>query len=101
MVRTLEDLQKLRPVDPVAFAKEKARQERYLRAWQLKELRRRRRKTQAQMAREMHVGQNRVSQIESARIDRARLSTLQRYAEALGGELHVEIAIGDERYPVS
>jgi len=71
------------------------------RAWQLRELREQAGLTQAAMAEVMHVGQNRVSQIEAGGAERSRLETLRRYAEALGGELSVEIAVGDQRFVVA
>ena len=41
------------------------------------------------------VNQNRVSRIEHGDIERARLDTLRKYVEAVGGELRVEVIIGD------
>ena len=70
MAKTLDELLALRPVDPekVAVAKERilARQ----RAYQLAELRKQYGMTQEDLANEMHVGQSRVSQIESGNLDR-------------------------------
>ncbi|MFD6449116.1 helix-turn-helix domain-containing protein [Promicromonospora sp. NPDC060204] len=101
MTRSLDDLDRARPVDPekVAAAEERllARQ----RAWQLRELRTQQALTQAELAERMHVGQNRVSQIESGGAESTRLDTLRRYAQALGGTLSVEVTIGDTRYIVA
>lgn len=101
MTRSLDDLDRARPVDPekVAAAEERllARQ----RAWQLRELRTQQELTQAELAIRMHVGQNRVSQIESGGAESTRLDTLRRYAQALGGTLSVEVTIGDTRYIVA
>lgn len=55
----------------------------------LAELRRRMGKTQSQHAKEMAVAQANVSRIEHG--DDARISTLQKYARALGGELDVRV----------
>jgi len=96
----LADLDRLRPVDPQALAAETEALLRRERAWQLRELRQRARLTQAELADQMNVGQNRVSQIESGGAERVRLDTLRHYAHALGGTLRVEIEVGDERYPL-
>jgi len=98
MAKTLDDLDRLRPVDPQALAVETDALLRHERAWQLRELRTRARLTQAQLADQMKVGQNRVSQIETGGAEHVRIDTLRDYATALGGSLHVEIEVGDERY---
>ncbi|MCL1897957.1 MAG: helix-turn-helix domain-containing protein [Micrococcales bacterium] len=98
MAKTLDDLDKLRPVDPDQLAAAVAELRERQRAWQLRELRTQAGMTQAVMAEAMGVAQNRVSQIESGGVRRARLETLRKYAEALGGNLSVEIAVGDSRY---
>lgn len=101
MTKSLDDLDRARPVDPAKVA---AAEERLLarqRAWQLRELRTAAELTQADLAARMHVGQNRVSQIESGGAESARLDTLRRYAQALGGTLSVEVTIGDTRYIVA
>lgn len=101
MADDLSDLDRKRPVDPAALAEAKEALEQRQRAWKLRELRTEAQLTQAQMAEQMHVGQNRVSQIESGGVDHARLETLRRYAEALGGELTVEIRVGQQSYHVA
>jgi len=101
MAKTLADLDRLCPVEPEALATAVADLRERQRAWQLKELRAQAGMTQATMAQAMKVGQNRVSQIESGGVERSRLETLRRYAEALGGKLSVEITVGDSRYTVA
>ncbi|MCL2803642.1 MAG: helix-turn-helix transcriptional regulator [Micrococcales bacterium] len=101
MTRTLADLDQVRPVDADALAASVASLRERQRAWQLKELRAQAGLTQAEMARVMNVGQNRVSQIESGGADHSRLETLRKYAEALGGQLFVEIAVGEKRYHIA
>jgi predicted transcriptional regulator len=100
MAKTLAELDQLRPVDPVALAEATEVLLKRERAWQLRELRTHADLTQAELANEMHVRQNRVSQIESAGVERTRLDTLRKYAQALGGELKVEIKIGEQSYAV-
>ncbi|MDR0482821.1 MAG: helix-turn-helix transcriptional regulator [Cellulomonadaceae bacterium] len=101
MTTTLADLDRIRPVNPDALSAAVAELRERQRAWQLRELRSQAGMTQADMAEAMHVGQNRVSQIESGGAERSRLETLRRYAEALGGHLSVEIAVGDTRYIIA
>jgi predicted transcriptional regulator len=101
MTRTLEEIDRIRPLDPVALARAEEHMLDRIRAYQLKELRASFDLTQAELAERMQVGQNRVSQIESGGAERSRLETLRRYAQALGGTLSVEITIGDHKYVVA
>jgi transcriptional regulator with XRE-family HTH domain len=71
------------------------------RAYQLKELRQAAGMTQTELADVMNVAQNRVSQIERSGTERSRIETLRRYAEAVGGTLSVEIAVGDHKYVIA
>ena len=51
--------------------------------------------------RENGTGQRRVSKIEHGDIEHTRVDTLRRYAEALGGTLHIEIEVGGKRMTVA
>lgn len=64
----------------------------------LKEVREAASKTQAQMAAIMGIPQNAVSQLEG-RSD-PKVSTIARYARALGGELDVVVRVGNEVYSI-
>ncbi|GAB3175500.1 hypothetical protein GCM10027059_49150 [Myceligenerans halotolerans] len=101
MTKNLQDLDRSRPVDPDDLAAAKERLLARQRAYQLRELRTAQDLTQAELAQRMHVGQNRVSQIETGGAESTRLDTLRRYAQALGGTLSVEVTIGDTRYIVA
>jgi DNA-binding XRE family transcriptional regulator len=101
MSMSLSDLDRIRPVDPVELDAAVRELDARERAWQLKELRAQTGMSQAEMAEVMAVKQNRVSQIESGGVEHARLETMRRYAEALGGRLSVEITLGDKRYLVA
>jgi predicted XRE-type DNA-binding protein len=101
MTTTLQDMDKLRPVDPDALQEAKSALLRRQRAWQLRELRKAADLTQAEVASQMRVGQNRVSQIETGGVERVRLDTLRHYAQALGGTLKVDIEVGATRYSVA
>ena len=72
-----------------------------VRAYRLRELRERSAITQVELARRLQVSQNRVSMIEHGDIERSQLDTLRRYVEAVGGELTVEVSIGDERFLIA
>lgn len=101
MTKNLDDLDRARPVDPEKLAAAETQLLARQRAFQLRELRTQMHLTQAELAERMHVGQNRVSQIESGGAESTRLETLRRYAQALGGTLSVEVTIGDHRYIVA
>jgi len=101
MARSFDELDRTRPVDPEKLAAAEAQLLARQRAWQLRELRTSMDLTQAELAQRMHVGQNRVSQIESGGAESTRIDTLRRYAQALGGTLSVEVTIGDRRYLVA
>jgi DNA-binding XRE family transcriptional regulator len=70
------------------------------RAHRLTEMRRRLGLTQAEVARRMHVRQERVSAIERAKVDTSELRTLAAYINALGGRLEVVADFGNERLVV-
>jgi DNA-binding XRE family transcriptional regulator len=70
------------------------------RAARLREIRAALGVSQATLAAETGVSQNRVSQIESGQVERARIDTLRRYIEGLGGNLVVEAEFGDTRLAV-
>ena len=42
-----------------------------------------------------------MSKIEHGDIEHTRVDTLRRYAEALGGTLHIEIEVGGKRMTVA
>jgi transcriptional regulator with XRE-family HTH domain len=70
----------------------------FARAYKLREVREAQAVTQVELAKDLGIGQNRVSQIERGDIDHSRVLTLRRYVEALGGHLSVEASFGDTRY---
>jgi predicted XRE-type DNA-binding protein len=47
------------------------------------------------------VSQNRVSRIEHGDLNRVRIDTLRRYVKAVGGQLRVEVELGDERVRIA
>ncbi|WP_309617177.1 helix-turn-helix domain-containing protein [Salinibacterium sp.] len=101
MVKTLEDVLTKRPVDRAAVDDHKRRMLDEVRAYQLRELREALGLTQVELAQALEVSQNRVSRLEHGEIERTQIDTLRRYVEAVGGQLHVEVEIGDRRIQIA
>ena len=85
MTITLEEQLKQRPVDPSEMQRLKEEFRQYASAYRLREIREAHSMTQIDVARELGVGQNRVSQIERGDIGHSQVDTLRRYVEAIGG----------------
>lgn len=88
---TIEDLIEKYNVDRDGIEREKAKLLARIEAYELAEIRKQAGLTQVQMAESMGVSQKRISEIEHGRAGAIKLSTLERYAAALGGRLKVEI----------
>ncbi|MEV1204723.1 XRE family transcriptional regulator [Microbispora rosea] len=71
------------------------------RAHRLAEIRQEQDLTQRDVAALMGVSAPRVSAIEHGEIDRAEVSTLRSYVEALGGRLRVVADFGDTEYTLA
>jgi predicted XRE-type DNA-binding protein len=72
-----------------------------IRAYLLAEVRKEQKVTQVEIARRLGVGQPRISQIERGDLNRAELSTLRAYVEALGGHLEVSATFGERRLRIA
>lgn len=70
------------------------------RAYRLAEIRRAYGLDQSDVAERIGVSQSRVSRIERGELDRAEISTVRSYVEALGGEIEIVAKFGDERITV-
>jgi len=68
-----------------------------IRAYQLRELREATGLTQEELAARIGVGQRQVSKIERGDLDNAKVGTIRKYLEAVGGDLVVEYVSGDQR----
>lgn len=101
MTKTLEEMLGKRPVDRTAVEAHKKRMLDEVRAYRLRELREASQLTQVDLAKRLHVSQNRVSRIEHGDIERTQVDTLRRYVEAVGGQLRVEVELGDERIQIA
>lgn len=91
MGMTIEEYEKKRNLDSSAIEREKKALSAKVDAYELAEARKELGLTQVQMAKNMGVSQKRISEIERGRAESIRLGTLERYASALGGMIHLEI----------
>lgn len=89
--RTIDDYIAKRNINPVLVDEEIESLRRREEAYRLAEVRRARDMTQMQLAEKLGVSQKRVSQVEHGKVGNLKLSTLERYASAMGGKLHVVI----------
>jgi len=97
--KTLEEIRTSRPDTPERRARVAANREALLAEIELHALRERRGVTQTALAEAMLLSRPRVSTIENAGED-LRVSTLERYIEALGGKLRVVAVFDDEEIVV-
>ena len=101
MALSYEELAARYPADRSEIDAQKARMLAEVRAYRLRELRENAGLSQAQLAERIGVGQRQVSKIESGDLDHARIGTIRRYLEAVGGGLAVEYVMGDQRVQVA
>jgi len=101
MALTREQLLAKRPVDRERVDAHKERMLSEIRAYQLRELREATGLTQEQLAERIGVGQRQVSKIERGDLDSAKVGTIRKYLEAIGGDLVVEYVSGDQRLHVA
>lgn len=78
-------------------AEHRTRMDAEVRASRLREEREAQGLTQVELAQRMHVKQPTVSELEGGEIDRAGLSTIKAYVEALGGTVELVADFGDRR----
>lgn len=97
---TIDDILAERSVDRSQVEAHKARMLAEVRAYRLRELREDAGLTQAQVAERIGVGQRQVSKIEHGDLDAAKIGTIRRYLEAVGGSLSLEYVVGDRRVVV-
>ena len=95
--KTWREVRAARPLDELRVAEHRARMDAEVRAYRLREVREEQGLTQVELAERMHVTQPTVSQLEGGEIDRAGLSTIKAYVEALGGTVEVVADFGDRK----
>lgn len=86
-----------RPPRENLVAEHRERMEAEVRAYRLREVREEQGITQVELAGRMQVTQPTVSQLEGGQLERAGLSTIKAYVEALGGTVEVVADFGDRR----
>lgn len=101
MALSFEELSAKYPVDRKTIDVHKQRMMADTRSYRLKELRIQAGYTQAELARQIGVGQRQVSKIEAGDIENAKVSTIRSYLEAIGGSLALEYVSGDQRVQVA
>ena len=101
MAKSLDELLLERPGNQEAQAVHKERKLAEVRAYKLRELREMLALTQTAVASVLEISQKRVSEIERGQVDRTKVDTLRRYADALGGTLRVEVTVGEETYQIA
>ncbi len=100
MLTVDEFLEKHPEVTPEAMEEAHGRTLEYVKAYELSQARKRAKVTQVQLAERMGVSQKRISSIENGKLDSARLGTLRRYVDGLGGELKVIAKFPDKTIEV-
>ena len=101
MALTPEQLLEKRPANRARVDAHKERMVGEVRAYRLRELREQLGLSQAQLAERIGVGQRQVSKIENGDLDSARVATVRKYIEAVGGDLVIEYVAGDSRLQVA
>jgi predicted transcriptional regulator len=99
MARHVDEIRKRRPLDDEARVRVDATKRAMSLQVALAELREGRGMSQAGVAEELRTSRPNVSRIESE-VD-VRLSTLERYVEALGGRLEIHAVFDDEAVKLS
>jgi len=99
-MKTAKKIERVRDADEIDLSKAKVigRGLKMGRRFDLRSLRAALGKTQEDVAHTAKMAQGDVSRLE-ARKD-IKLSTLERYAKALGGELEVVVRVGDRKYRI-
>lgn len=95
--RSWQEVRRERPPREDAVAEHRARMDAEVRAYRLREVREEQGLTQVELAKRMHVKQPTVSELERGEMDRAGLSTIKAYVEALGGSVELVADFGDRR----
>ena len=91
----IDDLVRDNNLDEVRVQRETSELRQRVEAYRLAEARKRRSMTQVELANRMGLSQKRVSEVENGRISSLRVSTLERYAQGIGGKLRVSSDLPD------
>lgn len=91
------EVRSARPPREDRVAEHRTRMYAEVRAYRLREVREEQGLTQVELAERMQVKQPTLSELEGSEIDRAGLSTIKAYVEALGGTVELVADFGDRR----
>lgn len=69
--------------------------------FKLRDIREMKSLTQAQLANQLGVTQNRISKFERIDLERAELQTVRSYIHALGGKLKLVVELDEIEYPLA
>jgi len=95
--KSWREVRAARPPREDRVALERVRMEAEVRAYRLREIREEQGLTQVELALRMKVTQPTISQLEGGEFERAGLSTIKAYVEALGGTVEVVADFGDRK----
>ena len=95
--KSWQEVRAKRPPREDVVAVHRKRMDAEARAYRLREVREEQGLTQVELAERMHVKQPTVSELERGELERAGLSTIRAYVEALGGSVEIVAAFGDRR----
>lgn len=95
--KTWRQVRTARPPREDRVSEHRARMDAEVRAYRLSEVREEQGLTQVELATRMHVTQPTVSELERGALDRAGLSTIRAYVEALGGNVELVADFGDRK----
>jgi len=93
-----EQIKRELDVDPHELEAAIEQQYQRIRAYQLKEIRSAQKVTQVELSSEINVSQSQISQLERGDLSTTQISTLQKYIEALGGQLRLVADFGTTSY---
>ncbi|KHL05149.1 helix-turn-helix domain-containing protein [Sinomonas humi] len=101
MAKSLEQIWAKREPNRDAVNEHKKRMLEETRAHRLRELREDQAMTQVALAERLHITQASISKFERGDLDSARIDTLRKYIDAIGGKLLVEVELGNERIQIA
>ena len=101
MAKSIEEVWAKREPNWDAVREHEKRMLEETRAHRLRELREDQAMTQVELAARLHITQASISKFERGDLDSARIDTLRKYVDAIGGKLLVEVELGNERIQIA
>ena len=100
VINTREELMELLGADEEGMEQAKREREAFVHAWHLQQLRKGRGLTQRDVAKELHVSQPRIHEIERGELGKMGIDTLRGYIRALGGDIELNAVIDGNTYRI-